>query len=153
MNYIQLIFWQWQEGAFKVIWNLHRNVFCFSERNITTSFSMIHVKGFFVHYADLNPRSIKKQFLNYKLSNMLFLIIFSVIFLFTRMSNLVILKWRPNAKVLKKGIVSTTFCVWVFKKKFSHVISLFDCLYFLRYWEICVLKFPVSQIVTSKMFK
>ena len=118
MNYIQLIFWQWQEGAFKVIWNLHRNVFCFSERNITTSFSMIHVKGIFVHYADLNPRSIKKPFLNYKLSNMLFLIIFSVVFSFTRMSNLVILKWRPNAKVLKTGIVFHHILCISFQEKF-----------------------------------
>ena len=32
-------------------------------------------------------------------------------------------------------------------------ISLFDCLYFLRYWPICVLGLLVSQFVTSQILK
>ena len=41
---------------------------------------------------------------------------------------------------------SNWFCVWCFKKNVSHVvlyqlieISLSDCVYFLRYWAMCVL--------------
>ena len=32
-------------------------------------------------------------------------------------------------------------------------ISLSDCLYFLRYWAICVLLLFVNQVVTSEMLK
>ena len=54
---------------------------------------------------------------------------------------------------------SATFWVWFFNKSFSHVIFCklakfdSDCLYFLRYWAICVLRLFVNQVVTSWVLK
>ena len=58
-------------------------------------------------------------------------------------------KWSGNS-------FSTTFCVWFSKKLFLMLIlltdqtSLFDCLYFLRYWAICVLQLFVSDVCDVK---
>ena len=35
----------------------------------------------------------------------------------------------------------------------TDLISLSDCLYFLRYWAICVLQLFVFQVVTSQILK
>ena len=65
-----------------------------------------------------------------------------------------------NFDCLEKGlgIVSPPHFVYDFSRKqekfFScyipstDQISLSDCLYFLRYWAICILKLFVSQVVT-----
>ena len=50
------------------------------------------------------------------------------------------------------GLVSPPQFVYEFSRKMFlmlHSISLSDCLYFLRYREICVLQLSVSQVVTS----
>ena len=62
-----------------------------------------------------------------------------------------------NVDFFRKGleIVSPPHFLYDFpKKSFSHIlltdqISLSDCLYFLKYWAILVLKLFVSQVVTS----
>ena len=46
--------------------------FFLNERNIATSFLMIHLKCTVLHYANLNSSSISKLFLNYRPLNMLF---------------------------------------------------------------------------------
>ena len=49
----------------------------------------------------------------------------------------------------------TTFYAWFFNKNIPHVIlssnqiSLSDCLYFLRYWAICILQLFINQVITS----
>ena len=52
------------------------------------------------------------------------------------------------------GIVSPSHFVYNFSKKnisqiLTDQISLPDCLYFLRYWSICLLQLFVNQVVTS----
>ena len=54
------------------------------------------------------------------------------------------------------GIVSPPHFVHEFSRKvflmlccINDQVSLPDCLYFLRYWSICVLKLFVNQVVTS----
>ena len=54
------------------------------------------------------------------------------------------------------GIVSPSHFVYDFAKKYfpsydllTDQTSLPDCLYFLRYWSICVLQLFVNQVVTS----
>ena len=54
------------------------------------------------------------------------------------------------------GIVSLLLFVYDFQQKCSSCyivlneqISLPGCLYFLRYWEICVLQLFVNQVATS----
>ena len=63
-----------------------------------------------------------------------------------------------NFNFLKKGlgIVSPPHFVYDFQEKcfssfilLTDQISLPDCLYFLRYWSICVLQLLVNQVVTS----
>ena len=61
---------------------------------------------------------------------------------------------------LEKGLeTSPSHFVYDFsKKKFTDIILtdqiyLPDCLYFLRYWAICVLQFFVSLVLTSKNCK
>ena len=56
--------------------------------------------------------------------------------------------------------ISTTFCAWFFKKNISpcydlltEQISLSGCLYFLRYWSVCVLRLLVNQFLTSQILK
>ena len=48
------------------------SLFLLNERNITTSFLMVHLKCTVVDYANLNSSSINKPFLSYRLSNILF---------------------------------------------------------------------------------
>ena len=74
---IFLIYTFLTNGPFKNVWTLHGNTFCFfifflNERNITTSFLMIHLKCTVIYYANLNSRSISKPFVNYRPLNMLF---------------------------------------------------------------------------------
>ena len=58
---------------FEICTDLHFvSLFFLNERNIATSFLMIHLKCTVVHYANLNSSSINKLFLNYGLWNMLF---------------------------------------------------------------------------------
>ena len=71
-------------------------------------------------------------------------------FIYVNESPLKVMKIRKGSG----NSFSTTFCVWFFKKKFSHIlltdqIYLSDCLFFLRYWTICVLQWFLSQVVTS----
>ena len=56
------------------------------------------------------------------------------------------------------GIVSPAHFVYDFSTKCSSCyilvtdqISLYGCLYFLRYWAICVLQLFVNQVMTSKI--
>ena len=56
------------------------------------------------------------------------------------------------------GIVSPAHFVYDFSTKCSSCyilvtdqISLSGCLYFLRYWAICVLQLFVNQVMTSKI--
>ena len=72
------------------------------------------------------------------------------------MLNFDFLKKGPEIVSLKGSgnSFSNTFCEWIFKKNVSQVIltdqiSLPDCLYFSRYWSLCVLQLFVSQVVTS----
>ena len=67
-----------------------------------------------------------------------------------------------NFIFLEKGlrIVSPQYFVYDFQEKCSsyyilltNQISLSDCLYFLSYWAICVLKMFVNQAVTSYILK
>ena len=67
-----------------------------------------------------------------------------------------------NFEFLEKGLglVSPPHFVCDFSRKMFlmlHAInwpkSLSDCLYFLRYWAICVLQLFVSQIVTSEILE
>ena len=58
------------------------------------------------------------------------------------------------------GIVSLACFVYGFSTKMfpcyillTDQISLSGCLYFLRYWEICVLQLFDNQVVTSKISK
>ena len=57
------------------------------------------------------------------------------------------------------GIVSTAHFAYDFQQKCSCYILLTDqislpgCLYFLRYWAICVLQLFVNQVVTSWILK
>ena len=58
------------------------------------------------------------------------------------------------------GIVSPPYFVYDFQEKcfscyilLTDQISLSDCLYFLRYWAICVLQWFVNQVVTSQILK
>ena len=57
------------------------------------------------------------------------------------------------------GIVSPAHFVYEFSTKMflmyllSDQVSLPGCLYFLRYWAICVLQFLVNQVVRSKISK
>ena len=58
------------------------------------------------------------------------------------------------------GIVSAAHFVYAILTNFflSHIlltdqISLPGCLYFLRYWAICVLQWFVNQVVTSWILK
>ena len=52
---------------------------------------------------------------------------------------------------------STTFCIWFFNKNVSHVtffwLTKFPCLYFSKYWTVCVLWLFVNQAVTSQNLK
>ena len=54
------------------------------------------------------------------------------------------------------GIVSPSHFAYEYPSKMFHMlllagqISLSDCLYFLRYWAICVLQVFVNQSVASK---
>ena len=53
---------------------------------------------------------------------------------------------------------SPAFYVWFFKKHICYIlltdqILLSDCIYFLRYWVICLLYFFVVKSVTSYIFK
>ena len=48
------------------------------------------------------------------------------------------------------------FCAWFLQKsctKLTDQIALSDCLYFLRYWSICVLQLFVNQAVTSQILE
>ena len=63
-----------------------------------------------------------------------------------------------NFDFLEKGLrmVSPSHFVYDFSKKcfscyalLTDQISLPDCLYFLKYWSICVLQLFVNQVVTS----
>ena len=60
---------------------------------------------------------------------------------------------------LDLGKVSPYFAYDFSKKCFSYYslltdqISLFDCLYFLRSWAICVLQLFISQVMTSCILK
>ena len=65
---------------------------------------------------------------------------------------------KLNFDFLEKflGTVFPPYFVYDFQQKcFSNYIllpdqiSLSECLYFLRYWEICVLQLFVNQVVTS----
>ena len=54
------------------------------------------------------------------------------------------------------GLVSPQHFVYVFQKKcfscyilLTDQISVSDCLYFSRYWAVCVLQLIVNQAVTS----
>ena len=67
-----------------------------------------------------------------------------------------------NFDFLDKGLgtVSPAHFVYDFSKKCSSCyilltdqISLPDCLYFLRYWAICVLQLFVNQVVMSWILK
>ena len=67
-----------------------------------------------------------------------------------------------NFDILNKGlgIVSPAHLGMNFQQKCSSCyilltdqISLPGCLYFLRYWAICVLQWFVNQVVTSKKSK
>ena len=67
-----------------------------------------------------------------------------------------------NFDFLKRGlgIVSPPYFVNDFSRKMfsSYVlsadqISLPDCLYFLRYWSICVLRLFTKQVVTSEILE
>ena len=54
--------------------------------------------------------------------------------------------------------LSVSFSAWFLKKNIFLVIltgriSLFGCLYFARYWAICVLQLFVNQAVTSEILK
>ena len=58
---------------FEICTDMHFvSLFFLNERKITTSLLMIHLKCTNVHYANLNPSSEKKPFLNYRSLNMLF---------------------------------------------------------------------------------
>ena len=46
-------------------------------------------------------------------------------------------------------ILSTSFSAWPFKDK----ISLSGCLYFMRYWAICLFEFFVDHVVTLWILK
>ena len=53
-----------------------------------------------------------------------------------------------------KGLVSSPHFVYDFSRKIfvmllTDQISLSDCLYFSRYWEICVLQLSVNQAAMS----
>ena len=67
-----------------------------------------------------------------------------------------------NFIFLKKGlgIVSPPHFVYDFSRKMflklyslTDQIPLPDCLYFLRYWSICMLQLLVNQVVTSQVLK
>ena len=67
-----------------------------------------------------------------------------------------------NFDILDKGpgIVSPACFVYDFSKKYSSCyipltdqMSLPGCLYFLRYWAICVLQLFVTQVATSWILK
>ena len=60
-----------------------------------------------------------------------------------------------NFLFLEKGLLHNIF-VWIFKKTFpscyillTDEILLSDCLYFSKYWAICVLRLFANQAVTS----
>ena len=57
------------------------SLFFLSERNITSSLLMIHLKCTVVHYSNLNSSSINKPFLNYGPLNMLYFFSFFFWFL------------------------------------------------------------------------
>ena len=65
--YYVAIVLQWNNGSFKLFWNLHGNAFpsfiFLNKRNIATSLLMIHLKCTVVHYANLNSSSINKPYL------------------------------------------------------------------------------------------
>ena len=64
--YYVAIVLQWNNGSFKLFWNLHGNAFpsfiFLNKRNIATSLLMIHLKCTVVHYANLNSSSNNKPF-------------------------------------------------------------------------------------------
>ena len=72
---------------FEICTDMHFvSLFFLNERNITTSFLMVHLKCTVVHYANLNSSSINKPFLNYGLLNMVFrLFFFNFLFMFILM--------------------------------------------------------------------
>ena len=68
----------------------------------------------------------------------------------------------PNFNSSEKslGVVSPPLFVYHFSRKMflmfvllTDQISLSDCLYFSRYWEICVLQLFVNQAMTSQNLK
>ena len=85
--YYVAIVLQWNNGSFKLFWNLHGNEFpsfiFLNKRNIATSLLMIHLKCTVVHYANLNSSFINNSFLNYGPLNMLFYF-FQVLFYFNK---------------------------------------------------------------------
>ena len=68
----------------------------------------------------------------------------------------------PNIDFLEKGlgIVSPPHSRIIFQEKclssyilLTYQISLPDCVYFLRYWPVCVLQLFVNLVVTSQILK
>ena len=70
------------------------------------------------------------------------------------------LKWSLWKKNKKRSAINLlpSFSAWFLKKCCCYVIltdqiSLHGCLYFVRYWTICVLQLFISQVVTTWILK